>query len=138
MTITRARTAQNLRWGIMGGLSIAAVYCVWVTALFLMQGSGPFDRQGVTLRSVILTYLGVGVTAGGAVGLLRPMTSHRFGAYLAGIIAGIPVAVGLAICVRGFPSQWDVADRILVPVFSVIAGVGIGSELRKKSPVKND
>lgn len=86
---------------------------------------------------MILRYLGVGATAGGVVRLLRPLTSHRLGAYLAGIIAGVPVAVGLAICVRGFPSQWDFADRLLVPVFSVIAGVMIGSELRKKSPVKN-
>lgn len=138
MTMTTARGAQNLRWGIRGGLVIAVVYCIWVTAVFLIQGSGPFERQGVTLLSVILTYLGVGATAGGVVGLLRPLTSHRLGAYLAGITAGIPVAVGLAICVRGFPSQWDFADRMLVPVFSVIAGVVIGSELRKKSPISND
>lgn len=78
-----------------------------------------------------MAYISIGLMAGAVVGLLRPLIQWRFGAYLVGLIAGVPVAVGLIICVRGFPQQWDFADRALVPIFVVIAGFVIGRELWK-------
>ena len=60
----------NLRWGFSRGVAIALVYCVWVSIVYLVSGPEPFESIGVSYRSVIATYLGIGVASGSVIGML--------------------------------------------------------------------
>ncbi len=121
----------NLLWGVRGGFAVALVYCAWVAIIYATSGAAPFTRQGVSFGRVVVAYLAIGIASGAAVGVLRPFASTRLGAYMVGLVAGVPVAVGIAVCVRGAPRNWDRADMTLLPIFIVAAAWVIGSELRK-------
>jgi hypothetical protein len=99
--------------------------------MYMLRGSAPFDQQGVSIGMVAVTYLAIGLAAGALVGLLRPITRQRLGAYAVGLVAGVPVATGLVIVVRGLPGSWDFFDPFILMIFSVVAGHLIGSELWK-------
>jgi hypothetical protein len=122
----------NIRWGVSRGVGIALVYCVWVTAVYLISGSEPFNSIGVTYASVVTTYLGVGAASGLLIGALKPITVHRSGAYFVGLLAGIPVGVGLILCVSGPPSRWTEAEWVLIPIMSIGWGLVIGRQLDPK------
>lgn len=68
----RQRIPIDVRWGISGALFITALYCAWVIGIYALNGSEPFERQGVTVTTVLTTYISIGLVAGIAVGLLRP------------------------------------------------------------------
>jgi hypothetical protein len=128
----RAVLARNVRWGVTGGLEIAAVYCAWVLVVYALRGPRPFERQGVTLTTVLAFYVGAGAAAGALVGLLRPLAPRGEGsAYAVGLLAGVPVAIGAALCTRGLPSGWDATEVVVAAVMTVLVGLFIGRELAK-------
>jgi hypothetical protein len=127
--MTSGPIVQDIRRGVAGGLSIAALYCLWVAGIYAVRGAAPFDRQSVTLAGVLVTYLAIGLITGALVGLLWRFTVRKPIAYLVGLAAGVPVAIGIAICVRGFPSAWTTSARVTTYVFAVVAGLFIGSEI---------
>jgi hypothetical protein len=124
---------SDIAWGAKRGLGVAFVYCAWVSVVYLIGGSTVFAKQEVTYATLVATYLGIGLISGISVGALRRFTNSVVGAYAVGIVAGIPVAVGIAICVKGLPSHWGEYERVAIPFFSVAAGLVIGSEMAKRA-----
>jgi len=127
------RALRNLKWGVSGGLGIASLYCVWVVLLYLIQGADPFSRQRVSLTTVIATYLASGLVAGAVVGLLRPWTENGFGAFVVGLLAGVPITAGLMVCVAGWPSAWSNNDQRGFPVLAIMVGTALGYELNRRA-----
>lgn len=83
--------------------------------------------------ALIATYLVVGVSAGGVIGLLRPLTYHGVGAYIVGLFAGAPIGIGLTLCVKGLPAMWPEVVWSGLPVLCVLIGLAVGHELRKNA-----
>ena len=97
-----------------------------------VSGPEPFESIGVSHRSVIATYLGIGVASGSVIGMLKPLTLRRAGAYFVELLAGIPVAIGLVLCVSGLPRDWTTPDWIGIPIFTLAWGLLIGRQLDPK------
>ena len=126
----------NIRWGIRGGLAISALYCGWVTIVYLGQGSAPFERNGVSFGSIVTTYVVVGLVAGALVGLFRPHLTSKVGAYTAGLVAGTAISFGIVVSRSGFPATWRPANWVSFPVFAIFAGLVIGHELWKSHSMR--
>jgi len=111
---------------------LAIIYCVWVVVLYLLGGSEPFSRLGITLTRLILTYLAVGVVAGGVIGLLRPLTQTGLGAFLVGYPAAMPITAGLMICIYGWPTIWTRRVWHEYPYLVLVFGTMVGYELDRR------
>jgi hypothetical protein len=133
MRRSRRPTGENVKWGVSRGLAVAAIYTGWVLLVYALGGEQPFARLGVTVWEVIGTYIGVGVSSGAVIGLLRPLTYDTFGAYVVGLLAGVPIGVGLTVCVKGPPAAWDDSVWTGVPVFCILIGLVVGYELRRNA-----
>lgn len=132
LTNVPTRVRSDVRWGVTGGLSVAAFYCLWVTAVYIVNGSAPFERNGVTFFSTVTSYLILGIVGGVIVGVLRPLSERRLGAYGIGFIVGLLSALGLMILVAGWPTRWDVPEWGTIPFVAAGGGWAIGSELWKR------
>lgn len=128
----RSGILSDLRWGIAGGLWVAAFYCAWVTGVYIFRGPGPFERNGVSFFSTVLTYIGIGAIGGGLVGLLRPFSERKLGAYAVGLVVGLLVAMGIGLLVAGSPVNWQFAEWTAILFVTPAAGWAIGSELWKR------
>lgn len=124
---------KDVQWGVRRGLAIASVYCVWVIGIYLISGAAAFEKQGTTLPRVLFLYATIGTVAGAIVGLLRPATRGKFGAYLVGWIVGVLIVTGIGISLEGLPQDWDFAVWLSIPVLSPLAGWVVGSELWKST-----
>lgn len=120
---------RNVVWGIRGGVAFAGIYSLWVVGLYLFRGSAPFENQGTTLLEVLAAYWFGGAVAGGLVGLLRPLVRWRLGAALVGIVAGIPVGLGIVYAIMGI-SPWTGEHTFVLAWISVVAGSIAGIGLR--------
>jgi hypothetical protein len=123
----------NAKWGVKGGLRAAVVYCLWVGLLFLIGGPETFSRLGVTLTTVMATYVTVGVLAGAVIGLLRPLTGNGFGAFVVGYLAAVPITAGIMICLKGWPSTWTIGLWHSFPMLVLIFGTMVGYELDRRA-----
>src|SRR5689334_9034589 len=103
---SRFELKADLRWGLKGAFSFAAVYCGWVIIVFLVRGTGPFDHLGVTFLGVELMYVATAAIGGVLVGALRPLTASTAGAYFVGILAGVILITGTTILLSGMPWRW--------------------------------
>lgn len=124
---------DNLKWGVKGGVGFALFYCAWVGALYLVAGSEALSRQGVSLTTIMSTYLCVGVVAGAVVGLLRPLTKNGFGAFVVGYIAAVPVTAGLVVCLNGWPTTWTARWWHEFPILVLVFGTMVGLELSRRA-----
>lgn len=133
MSRDAGRIARDVKSGLLGGLGVSAVYCVWVLGVYALRGSAPFDRNGVTLPGVLVTYLTVGLLAGAVVGVLRPISRRPIGAYVVGFVAAFPIAAGIAVLVEGLPARWDYTMWLALLMTWVVFGAIVGRELRHHS-----
>lgn len=122
---------SNIFWCVVYGLGGGAVFTVWVTILFALRGTEPFDKQGVTFASVVLFYLLGGATGGLIAGALWPLTRSRAGAYLVGILVAFVVAAGLMFLLAGSPLRWDMAAILTILTMTLIYGLYIGYHIWK-------
>ena len=129
MTLHVSRAIANLKWGVKGGLTLAAFYCVWVGVLFLIGGP---ESLGVGLTRLMATYVAVGVVAGAVMGLLRPLTGNDFGAFVVGYLAAVPITAGLMICLYGWPSTWTARLTHEFPMLVLVFGTIVGFQLTRR------
>jgi len=120
---------NRVLWGIRWGAAYSAVLVAWVVFLWLVRGSEPFDRRGVTFLAVVIVYVVGGPVTGAVVGLLLPFAKSSLGAALTGIVAAIPVTVIIIATVAGFP-PWTRAHTISSILMAVFGGGGAGYMFR--------
>jgi hypothetical protein len=96
-------------------------------------GPEPFSRLGVSLATVMATYVTVGVLAGAVIGLLRPLTGNGFGAFVVGYLAAVPITAGLMTCLKGWPSTWTTGSWHSFPMLVLIFGTMVGYELDRRA-----
>jgi hypothetical protein len=106
-------------------------FTVWVTILFLLRGTEPFDKQGVSFAAVVLFYLVGGATGGVIAGVLWPLTKWRAGAYLVGLLVALVVSTGLMFLLEGNPLSWGIAVILTILIMTVIYGLYIGYQIWK-------
>ena len=73
MSTTPARVIRDVKRGAIMGAGTAGVFSLWAVLVYAVRGTEPFTRHGVSLTTVLLTYIGVGLSAGTVVGLLNPL-----------------------------------------------------------------
>jgi len=105
-SLYRTRLGDELRLGVVVGLALAALYCAYVTVLFAVRGNAPFEKQNVSLRAVLATYVVSGIGGGIAYGVLHPLARSLFGRAVLGILIATLVFFGITVATDGLPSQW--------------------------------
>ncbi len=128
----RLSTSENLRWGLRVAIGVAAVYCLWILAVYGVMGNAPFAANRVSMSRVLAVYACLGTAAGVALGLLRPTLSSVLGANSAGLIIGAVVGIGMSIARDGLPGRWDLADWITTVALTVGVGALVAHELRRR------
>ena len=96
-----AQVLGNMKWGALHGLGVGLVFTAWVTFLYIIRGSKPFEANHTTFVAVLGLYLVGGPLAGAIVGLFRPMVRRLPGALLAGAVGGIPAAIAVRLAMFG-------------------------------------
>lgn len=117
---------EDVLWGIRVGLIIGCMYAALVVILYAIGGSARFDRINVPLSNLLVVYLLGGLTAGTVLGVFRPALRDRYSAFVVGVIAAIPVSIGITILVTQKARNWTVAEWSTVAFMSLfVAAVGI-------------
>jgi len=112
---------DRLLWGVRWGAYYSAVLIAWVSFVWLVRGSEPFQRQGVSWFAVVLIYAIGGPVTGVIVGILLPLASSGSGAAITGIVAAIPVSVITIATVGGFP-PWTPTHTFSAILMAVLGG----------------
>lgn len=114
--------SANLGWGIRWGLAFASGYIAWVLLLYLVAGSAPFEEHGnLTVGKAIVAYIAGGVLAGSIVGSLRPLVRWLLGAIVLGVIAAVPVTLGMLIAMVGMP-PWAFEYKFAAVIAPIVLG----------------
>lgn len=116
---------NDLRWGTKWGLLAGVVYSGLGALVYTVKGNDPSDPVGVSLGVLVTTYILGGITGGGLLGLLRPLTVTRRGSSLVGVVASIPVCMGFLLLISGPVFGWGGAE-IFSLVFTAVALGGYG------------
>ncbi|HET7551900.1 MAG TPA: hypothetical protein VFK04_11455 [Gemmatimonadaceae bacterium] len=127
---------ERARAGAVVGLGIAAFYVAYVVLLYVRRGDAPFAAYGVHLSTVVLVYVGGGLTAGAIVGLFAPLSAWRLGAVLVATLGATVVFFGIATATEGPPWIWGSAEWSGVAILAVLFGLILGNfYYRKPQPV---
>jgi len=89
---------DNFRWAFSWGRWYAILFSAWVLVLSAVRASVLWPEYGTTTWGIIAGYWIAAVLGSFVVGLLRPLTGSRFGAFIVGWIGGTIVygSVGVA------------------------------------------
>jgi hypothetical protein len=110
---------------------MATVTSLVAVAIYAIRGPDTFARLGVTLTSTVSLYLIAGVIGGALVGTLLPMTVWRWGAAVVGILAAVPLYVGVAVLL----GQSDVFSGLVAAVLvGGVVGYGLWSPADDEAP----
>jgi hypothetical protein len=74
-----------------GGAGVAfAILCsLWVGLILLVQGTGPFDRAGLSPLVCVGTYFVVGPLGGALIGLILPLARSMIGYMFVGFVGAV-------------------------------------------------
>ena len=122
---------DRIKESVVIGLAFACLYSLYVCGLYLLEGPAPFARLGTTIGVVIGTYFFGGISAGVAVGLLKPLARWRAGAILVGIIAAFFVFFGIVVASDGLPSRWGSDQWSTLIVLPILFGTFAGNKFWK-------
>jgi len=126
---SRSNSGDRIRWGLRWGAYYSVILTAWVTLLWLLRGSRPFEGQSVTLVAVVTLYVVGGPVTGAIVGLLLPFARSGLGAAITGIVAAIPISVMAIATVGGFP-PWTTRHSIASALMAVTGGALAGYVFR--------
>ncbi len=102
---SRLPVRDNLRWSFAWTLWVATAFSGYVLIVSLLDGSTRFQRYGLSPWQIIATYYAAAVLAGVALGLLRPLTDGRLGAYLVGVLIGFSVYGAIGVSMYGLTGK---------------------------------
>jgi hypothetical protein len=102
---------------------MAIGYSALALLIYLIGGSETFERNDVTLLSVLLSYWCGAIGSGLLLGLLRPLTASKISAMFVGPIIAAPAVTSLGVTINGMPWQWPAEAVATLMIVSVIFGV---------------
>ncbi len=111
------------------GLGIGVVLSAWVTLVYVIAGSAPFQRNGVTFVQTVAVYLTAGPLGGLLVALAHPLYRSIVGAFALGTLALFPAYLGFGILEIGNEHVSSVFLVALLAALLVGGSVGVGSWL---------
>lgn len=114
---------EDILSGARVGVVFGAAYCFWAVIVLLIGGQEAFEAKDTSFAAMIAAYLAGGAIAGGTVGLLRRWRGTGLGKVGVGLVAALPVALGMRLAVRGLVA-WERIDSLTVLIVTVIWGVG--------------
>jgi hypothetical protein len=121
--MTDIKAQYHLRSTILIGLALAGLYSLYAIALVALRGQAPVNVVGTTLGRVIGSYFAGGILGGAAVGLFCPMSRHRGGATVIGILAAFAAIVAIRWSTVGALPRWSTE----IWISSVVAAVLLGA-----------
>jgi hypothetical protein len=119
----------NVGAGVLFGVVMAVIYSVLAMLIFLFTGGRAFEAQGTTLDKVLLAYFAGGIFGGALGGLCWPLATWRWGSTLLGVIAGLPVGIGILMSLEGFVTGWSFDEWFAAIFTGVILGAWGGYSL---------
>jgi hypothetical protein len=128
----RVQMMGDIKWGLVRGMVAAVGFSAIVVAQYLLFGSGVVKHYGLTLPTVLVTYLAMGIVGGLIAGVGRPLARTHLGAMVMGVIIA---AVGygfFAVAMYGLPSHWDGGTCVVIAIISVVGGVYGGDKYYNK------
>jgi len=101
VTKTTRTLRADIKWGITRALGFALAASIWVAGIYSLDPQGWAEANaniGLNVGQIVLVYVVIAVIAGAFVGLLRPATKLRIGAFGVGACMGCLVygAVSIA------------------------------------------
>ena len=119
---------RNVAWGVGWGLVLAAILLIAASLVYLAAFIGAAS-VGLSFWRLVLVYLGGGLLGGLVVGLLRPLTRSHLGAALVGVVAAVPVGVGVRLLRNGL-APWSDKDTWALAIFALALGGVVGWRYR--------
>jgi hypothetical protein len=107
------------------GLTMAAVYSVIASLVWIGNDGVLFESDDVSLFEVIGLYLASGLIGGALCGLLLPIARWRLGAVLLGVIVALPIYGGAAVLLDNDRITTS-GKVILALIVSALVGGGVG------------
>lgn len=121
-----AQLNERLRFGVLVGLALAALYCTYALALFAVRGNAPFAKNEVTLPLVLATYAASGIAGGVAYGVLHPLGRTALGRVVLAVLIGTLVFFGITVVTEGLPSHWSRDAWENTVILGGLMGIPIG------------
>lgn len=119
------RRETNIGLGVFFGVALATFYSAFVLILFMIRGDSAFEANDITLLGTISAYYFGGIVGGVIVGLLLPLATWRWGSVIVGVVAAVPVFLGIGIAMYGGPGSRGPNDRFgLVTAAILLGGFG--------------
>jgi hypothetical protein len=120
--MAEVKEQYHLRTTILIGLALAGLYSLYAIALVALRGQAPANVVGTTLGRVIGSYFAGGILGGAAVGVFCPMSRHRGGATVIGILAAFATIAAIRWSTVGALPRWSTEIWISSIVASVLLG----------------
>ena len=121
-----AQLNDRLRFGVLVGLALAALYCTYALALFVVRGNAPFEKNEVTLLLVLATYAASGIAGGVAYGVLHPLGRTVVGRVVLAVLIGTLVFFGITVATDGLPTHWTRDSWKQTVMLGGLMGIPIG------------
>ncbi len=124
---------DDVKLGIVAGLLLGAVFCVFPLVGFLFKGSQLFDTYPTSLPMVLSVYLLTGGTAGLVVGIALPLAKSIVGAAGVGFLSAglLWFLIGWSMNPTGQVVAILKPSVVLGAVFGVPLGAGVWYQVRR-------
>jgi len=123
VAMIRQRLRKDLHWGLGWAWGFAAACSAWVLVMSIFRRSLEWSEYNTTTFAIVGTYAVAGTGAGVLLGVLRPLTTRRWGAFLVGWLVGTLVYASVMVPMGlGREAPWWLA---LVPGLLVGGGLAV-------------
>lgn len=115
------RAKRGALFGTRMGGALAAMALIGLT----LGGRALLERVGYGVVWAPLAYLAGGAATGAAAGVVGPLLTRPWRAYVAGVILSVPPALAVRVILRGL-QPWDNADTVVLSSLVLTLGGACG------------
>jgi hypothetical protein len=105
---------------MLAGVAFAIVCSLWVGLIVVFQGTGPFERAGMSPWMAVGVYFLVGPLGGTLIGLMLPLARSMIGSILVGFAGVLPLYGSFALIL--VPRKHWLAGLLLVCFLGAMVG----------------